>query len=68
MAKAITLEESFFKLEEIIGTLEEGQVSLDESFQLYREGIKYVQNCNTMLDKVEKQIIILNENGDEDEL
>ena len=68
MAKAITLEESFFKLEEIIGKLEEGQVSLDESFQLYREGIKYVKNCNTMLDKVEKQIIILNENGDEDEL
>ena len=68
MAKAITLEESFDKLEEIISRLEDGQVSLDESFKLYNEGIKHVKNCNSQLDKVEKQIIILNEDGETNEL
>ena len=68
MAKTTSLEESFDKLEEIIGKLENGQVSLDESFKLYNEGIKYVKNCNQQLDKVEKQIVIMNENGVADEL
>lgn len=68
MAKTTSLEESFDKLEEIISKLEDGQVSLDESFKLYNEGIKYVKSCNLQLDKVEKQIIILNENGETDDL
>lgn len=66
MAKQITLEESFEKLDEIIEALEGGNVSLEESFKLYNEGIKLVKNCNTQLDKVEKQIIVLNESGDND--
>lgn len=64
MAKAMTLEESFEKLEEIIGQMEEGNTSLDDTFKLYNEGIKLVKNCNGMLDKVEKQIVIIN--GGED--
>lgn len=66
MGKQANLEESFVKLDEIISTLEKGDVSLEESFKLYNEGIKLVKNCNSQLDKVEKQIIILNENGDND--
>ena len=64
MAKAITLEESFGYLEKIIDNLENGQLSLDESFKTYNEGIKLIKNCNIQLDKVEKQIIILDKNGD----
>lgn len=67
MAKAVTLEESFTSLEKIIDNLENGQLSLDESFKMYNEGIKLIKNCNSQLDKVEKQIIILNKNGEEDE-
>jgi exodeoxyribonuclease VII small subunit len=65
MAKAQTLEQSFEKLEQIIGNLENGDVSLEDSFKLYNEGI---QNCNQQLDKVEKKIVVLNQKeGDEDE-
>ncbi|MDD6573410.1 MAG: exodeoxyribonuclease VII small subunit [Thermoflexaceae bacterium] len=64
MAKQANLEESFDKLDEIISILETGDVSLEKSFQLYNEGMKLVKNCNSQLDKVEKQIIILNENED----
>ena len=66
MAKAITLEESFGNLEIIIDNLENGQLSLDESFKMYNEGIKLIKNCNIQLDKVEKQIIILDKNGEHD--
>ena len=68
MAKAQTLEQSFEKLEQIIGNLENGDVSLEDSFKLYNEGMKLIQICNQQLDKVEKKIVILNQKeGDEDE-
>ena len=68
MAKAQTLEQSFAKLEQIIGNLENGDVSLEDSFKLYNEGMKLIQNCNQQLDKVEKKILVLNQKeGDEDE-
>lgn len=59
MAKAVSLEESFAGIEKIIQNLESGELSLDESFKQYNEGLKLVKNCNTQLDKVEKQIIVL---------
>lgn len=68
MAKAQTLEQSFEKLEQIIGNLQNGDVSLEDSFKLYNEGMKLIQNCNQQLDKVEKKIVVLNQKeGDEDE-
>ena len=68
MAKAQTLEQSFEKLEQIIGNLENGDVSLEDSFNLYNEGMKLIQNSNQQLDKVEKKIVVLNQKeGDEDE-
>ena len=68
MAKAQTLEQSLEKLEQIIGNLENGDVSLEDSFKLYNEGMKLIQNCNQQLDKVEKKIVVLNQKeGDEDE-
>lgn len=68
MAKAQTLEQSFEMLEQIIGNLENGDVSLEDSFKLYNEGMKLIQNCNQQLDKVEKKIVVLNQKeGDEDE-
>ena len=58
MAKQAGLEETFDKIETIIQSMEEGELSLEESFKLYHEGIKLVKKCNSQLDKVEKQIII----------
>lgn len=68
MAKAQTLEQSFEKLEQIIGRLENGEVSLEDSFKLYNEGIKLIQNCSQQLDKAEKKIVVLGQKeGDENE-
>ena len=46
--------------DELIGKLEDGNVPISEAFKLYKDGIKLVENCNQQLDKVEKEIIVLN--------
>lgn len=66
MAKAQTLEESFEKIEGIINMLEDGNTSLEEAFKLYNDGMKLVKNCNAQLDKVEKKIVVLEQEEDTD--
>jgi len=55
-------------LEELIKKLESGESSLEESFEYYETGMKLVKSCNDKIDKVEKKIIVLEENGEEHEL
>ena len=66
--KEFKLEEAFEQLESIIGELEKPDVSLDNSFQLYQEGMKLLKACTESIDKVEKDLIILSEDGETDEL
>lgn len=69
MAKAEkTLEKSFEELDAIIERLEDADTGLDDSFKLYNEGMKLLKLCNDSIDKVEKKVILLNENGESDEL
>lgn len=65
MAK--TLEQSFERLEEIITQMEKSDTTLDVAFKMYQEGMKLVESCNNQLDKVEKQIIVLNDDGEQDD-
>lgn len=67
MAKEMTLEQAFEKLEESIGKLEQEDISLEDSFKIYREGMKLIQTCNEKIDQVEKQVLKLSENGELDE-
>lgn len=62
--KEVTLEEKLARIEEIIHKMEEPEVSLDASFQLYQAGIEQLKGCNQMLDAVEKKMQILNLNGE----
>lgn len=66
--KEMKLEESFEKLNQIMGALEKTDVSLEDSFTLYQEGIKLLKACNDSIDKVEKELIILSESGETNEL
>lgn len=59
----LTLEESFDRLEEILTTLEDGEISLEDSFALYQKGMALVKSCNEKIDAVEKKILIMNEDG-----
>lgn len=66
--KAKSLEVAFEELQDIIGQLEREDITLDASFKLYNDGMKLLRYCNESIDKVEKEIIILNENGEANEI
>ena len=52
------LEDDFKKLEDIIERMEHEDLSLEDSFKAYEEGMRIVLSCNEQIDKVEKQLII----------
>ena len=56
----LTLEQGFEQLDEIIEQLEDREVPLEKSFQLYEEGVKLLKACNDKIDRVEKQVQQLN--------
>ena len=58
------LEENFEALEELIGRLEEEDISLEDAFAAYSQGMAVLQKCNTQIDRVEKQVMKLNEEGE----
>ena len=51
-----TFEESMLRLEQIVRIMEKGEVSLEESMELFREGTSLVQRCGKMLDNAELEI------------
>ncbi len=64
MAKqAKTVEQSFEALNLIMEELEKEDVTLEDSFRLYQEGMKLLKECNDSIDKVEKKLMILEEEG-----
>ena len=60
-----SLEEVFENLDQVMGELEADGVSLEDSFRLYNQGMELLKVCNDKIDKVEKQIKILDEDGEE---
>ncbi len=61
--KKVSLEERFEQIETIIQQMEKGDVSLDKSFELYKNGLEEIKEANAMLDDMEKAMLILNEDG-----
>ena len=64
----LSLEDALGKLEETIAKLQSEEVSLEESFNLYKEGMDYVKLCSETIDQVEKKVLMLNQEGKLDEL
>lgn len=62
--KNLSLEENFEKLEETIALLESEDISLEEAFQAYSQGMTLLKSCNEQIDRVEKKVLVLGENGD----
>lgn len=62
MAKqAKSLEQQFEELNTIIEQLDSPEISLEDSFKLYQNGMKLLKSCNDSIDKVEKKIMVLQE-------
>ena len=63
----MTIEETFKELDIILNKLEDKDTPLEDAFVQYEKGIRLVKECNDSLDKVEKKILILQENSDKTE-
>lgn len=61
------LESMFQELENVIGKMETGDISLEQSFELYQKGMELLKKCNEEIDTVEKKVLVLDGNGDTDE-
>lgn len=61
----IKFEDALNKLEDIVGELEKGDLSLDDSLAKYEEGIKLSVLCTKKLEAAKKKIEILVKTGEE---
>lgn len=58
------LEEMFQDLEKVIMAMEDSDVTLEKSFDLYNRGMKLLKKCNRTIDEVEKKVLVLDEDGE----
>jgi len=63
----LSLEASLKQLEQVMEELGSSELSLEESFAKYKQGMDLLLKCNQAIDKVEKELMILEENGISDE-
>lgn len=69
--QALGYEEAVEKLQELVESIERGDVGLEESLKLYRRGEMLLRHCRALLDKAELTVQQMSlgeaEGGDEDE-
>ena len=59
----LTLEEMLVLLDEHVKKMESEDISLEESFHTYEEGMKLLKECNSKIDRVEKKVMQLDDDG-----
>ena len=58
-------EEALEELERLVSSMEEGELSLEDSMKAFEKGIKLTRECQTALQKAEQTVhILLNESGE----
>ena len=64
MEQSKTFEASMQRLEEIVRTMEQGELPLEQSLQLFEEGTALVRSCGKLLDDAELKIVKLMKGAD----
>lgn len=59
-----SFETSLAELEQIVAKLEDGDLPLEQSLQLFEKGIKLSRECRERLTKAERRIEILMKDAD----
>ena len=58
-----SIEEAMEALDQIAKRLESNEITLEESFQIYKEGMELLQYCSRKIDTVEKKMLQMYEDG-----
>lgn len=61
--KELSLEENFSRLEKLVEILESEDISLEDAFRAYSQGMEMIKKCNDQIDRVEKQVLKLGGDG-----
>ncbi len=62
-AEELSVEQSFEKLESMVRMLESEDVTLEDSFRIYQDGMNLLKAVNEKLDLYEKKMLVLGEDG-----
>ena len=65
--KEQTLEEIFGEMEGLLEALESREISLEDSFEKYKEVMALLKAAGEKIDTVEKAMLVLNDQGEADE-
>ena len=57
-------EAALTELDAIVKKLEEGDLALDKSLELYERGVQLSRFCHARLEEAERRIEVLNERGE----
>jgi exodeoxyribonuclease VII small subunit len=57
-------ESAIAELEGVVKSLEEGDLPLEKSLQLFERGVQLSRFCHAQLEEAEKRIELLNERGE----
>ena len=57
----VGIEDNFEQIQDIISKMQSDRITLEQSFELYNKGLSLVQDCNNQIEKIEKQIKIIEE-------
>ena len=58
------LETAINDLEAAIEALEQDDISLEEALSEYQKGMKMLKTCNEAIEKIEKKVLMINEEGE----
>ena len=63
-----SLEQNLERLDAVIEQLEAEDVSLEDAFAAYSAGMAILKECNEQIDRVEKKVLKLSEQGELEDL
>jgi len=68
-AESFDFEKALENLEELVTSMEEGDLSLEDSLKAFETGIKLTRECQGALKAAEQKVqVLINENGDTEDL
>ena len=58
-----SLEDMLEELEGCVSSLETGDLTLEQSFERFKQGMELVRQCKASIDTVEKEVVKLMDDG-----
>ncbi len=63
-AEDLTVDAALQQLDGIVAQLENGSLSLEESFALYERGMKLADTCDAMITAIEQKVRVISQDGE----